>query len=138
MIRRISLTRFSHFIIGYMVLAFGWWSYHLWCQNDRLYAVEKQLLAVSPAQQAAPEAGVRLTKQWQSRRRMVVAEGLFFYPLPRDWAVYHQPKRQPGRGIGPTAAQFYAEHHPRAEIADCRHALGAGNPREARTCPRTA
>ncbi len=78
MIRRISLTRFSHFIIGYMVLAFGWWSYHLWCQNDRLYAVEKQLLAVSPAQQAAPEAGVRLTKQWQSRRRMVVAEGLFF------------------------------------------------------------
>lgn len=78
MIRRISLTRFSHFIIGYMILAFGWWAYHLWSQNDRLYAVEKQLLAAAPAQEATPAASLRLTRQWQSKRRMVVAEGLFF------------------------------------------------------------
>lgn len=73
---RFSLTGFSRFIIGYMILAFGWWSYHLWSQNDRLYAAEKQILVFQPS--ASPADAARLTRQWEGRRRMVVAEGLFF------------------------------------------------------------
>ena len=36
LIEKIPVRRMSHFVIGYMILAFGWWSYHLWHQNDLL------------------------------------------------------------------------------------------------------
>ena len=42
--KRIPITRLSHVVIGYMILAFGWWSFHLWQQNERLFAIERQLL----------------------------------------------------------------------------------------------
>lgn len=77
MIRRVSITSISRFVIGYMVLAFGWWSYHLWQQNDRLYAAELSVLEHS----AIPKNGVTsevLAQKWQSTRRMIVGEGLFF------------------------------------------------------------
>lgn len=85
--RRIPITRLSHFVIGYMILAFGWWSFHLWQQNERLFKSEKQLLE---NQFSRKNTGLNLTqlqetaeyafieKTWQSGRRMVVAEGLFF------------------------------------------------------------
>lgn len=77
----------SHFVIGYMVLAFGWWALHLWQQNDRLFQVERQLLE---ARFTRKNQGVNLTQMyetaeykkiehtWRKGRRMVVAEGLFF------------------------------------------------------------
>lgn len=84
---RISITRFSQLVIGYMILAFGWWSFHLWQQNERLFVSEKQLLEykfsrnnagvnISKLQETAEYAKIARTRQ--SGQRMVVAEGLFF------------------------------------------------------------
>ena len=86
-IEKIPVRRMSHFVIGYMILAFGWWSYHLWHQNDQLFAAEKELLE---ARFARKNQGLNLTElyqtaeyrknenKWRSNRRMVIAEGLFF------------------------------------------------------------
>ena len=87
LIEKIPVRRMSHFVIGYMILAFGWWSYHLWHQNDQLFAAEKELLE---ARFTRKNQGLNLTElyqtaeyrkienKWRSNRRMVVAEGLFF------------------------------------------------------------
>jgi hypothetical protein len=39
-----SLSRLSYFVIGYMILAFLWWAFHLWEQNERLYFQQLVLL----------------------------------------------------------------------------------------------
>jgi len=81
------MTRLSRILIGYMVLAFSWWAFHLWQQNERLFEAEKQLLEVhfahnnrglnlSQMQETAEYQ--RIVREWQKRRRMVVSEGLFF------------------------------------------------------------
>ncbi len=77
---RFRVTTLSHFVIGYMILAFGWWSFHLWRQNDRVFDREKQLIELrSPGDLAGNSASyIQAEKTWQSGRRMVVAEGLFF------------------------------------------------------------
>ncbi len=84
---KIPVRRMSHFVIGYMVLAFGWWSYHLWQQNDKLFNVEKQLLETRFTRK---NQGVNLTQLYETAEykkiernfhkghRMVIAEGLFF------------------------------------------------------------
>ncbi len=78
--KRLPITTLSHFVIGYMILAFGWWSFHLWKQNDRLFEREKRIVELR-----YPEVNMEATaafqiaqKAWQSGRRMVIAEGLFF------------------------------------------------------------
>ncbi len=84
---KISITRLSHFVIGYMILAFGWWSFHLWKQNERLFAIEKQMLerkfsdrnsGLNMTQLEGTAEYAKIEKTWRSGRRMVVAEGLFF------------------------------------------------------------
>ena len=81
------MTRLSRLLIGYMVLAFSWWAFHLWGQNERLFEAEKQLLEtrfshdnrglnLSQMQETAEYQHIR--REWQKRRRMVVSEGLFF------------------------------------------------------------
>lgn len=75
-----SLTTRSHIVIGYMILAFIWWSFHLWRQNDRLLDRDKTILALKyPKQEYAslPEYSIA-ENNWNRGRRMVVAEGLFF------------------------------------------------------------
>jgi two-component system phosphate regulon sensor histidine kinase PhoR len=79
-VKRLPITTLSHFVIGYMILAFGWWSFHLWQQNDRLLEREKMIVALQH-----PQVGIETTqeynialKAWGSGRRMVIAEGLFF------------------------------------------------------------
>lgn len=81
------MTRLSRILIGYMVLAFSWWAFHLWAQNERLFAAEKQLLEVRFAhdnrglnltQMQETAEYQRILREWQKRRRMVVSEGLFF------------------------------------------------------------
>jgi two-component system phosphate regulon sensor histidine kinase PhoR len=79
-VKRLQITTLSHFVIGYMILAFGWWSFHLWQQNDRLLEREKMIIALR-----YPQVGIETTqeynialKAWGSGRRMVIAEGLFF------------------------------------------------------------
>ena len=85
--KKISITRLSHFVIGYMILAFGWWSFHLWQQNERLFIIEKQALeqklsgknnGLNLSQLKGTAEYAKIEKIWRSGRRMVVAEGLFF------------------------------------------------------------
>ena len=81
------MTRLSRVLIGYMVLAFSWWAFHLWAQNERLFAAEKQLLEVrfthdnrglNLTQMQETAEYQRILRERQKRRRMVVSEGLFF------------------------------------------------------------
>lgn len=79
--KRLPVTTLSHFVIGYMILAFGWWSFHLWRQNDRLFEREKRIIELSyPGSSIliAEEDFIHAENYWRSGRRMVVAEGLFF------------------------------------------------------------
>lgn len=85
--KRIPITRFSQFVIVYMILAFGWWFFHLWQQNERLFHAEKQILeykfsrnnaGLNLTQLEGTAEYARIHKTWQSGRRMVVGEGLFF------------------------------------------------------------
>ncbi len=78
--KRLPITTLSHFVIGYMILAFGWWSFHLWQQNERLFEREKQIVELRYPQ-PNPEARTEIRNAenaLQRGRRMVIAEGLFF------------------------------------------------------------
>lgn len=78
--KRLSVTTLSHFVIGYMILAFGWWSLHLWRQNDRMFDREKRIIELRyPNNSPLAWADyAQAERHWRSGRRMVVAEGLFF------------------------------------------------------------
>lgn len=87
MIEKIPFRRMSHFVIGYMVLAFGWWAYSLWQQNDRLYQLDKQVLemhftrwnqGVNLSQLHETGEYKQIEREWHKGHRMVIAEGLFF------------------------------------------------------------
>ena len=87
MLSRIPITRVSRFVIGYMILAFGWWSFHLWHQNDRLFKAEQQMLeykfsgknkGVNITQLESTAEYGKILRTWKSGRRMVISEGLFF------------------------------------------------------------
>lgn len=86
LLEKIPVKLASRFVIGYMLLAFGWWSYHLWSQNDRLFDAEKRAIE---ARFSRSGQGVNLTqlyetaeykkaeKAWHKSRRMILSEGLF-------------------------------------------------------------
>ncbi|MFN0213636.1 MAG: sensor histidine kinase [Saprospiraceae bacterium] len=78
--KHVPITTLSHFVIGYMILAFGWWSFHLWQQNERVFEREKQIIQLRTPQSesSADEEYNVAQKAWRSGRRMIVAEGLFF------------------------------------------------------------
>ncbi|MBV6439190.1 MAG: sensor histidine kinase [Haliscomenobacteraceae bacterium CHB4] len=87
LIEKIPLRRFSRFVIGYMVLAFAWWTYSLWQQNDRIYELEKQALetrftrgnkGVNLTQLYETAEYKKIERNWHKGHRMVIAEGLFF------------------------------------------------------------
>jgi signal transduction histidine kinase len=84
---RIPLRWLSRFVIAYLLLAFFWWSVHLWTQNDRLFEAEYRLLEMrfSRDNRGLNETQMHQTREYQDivkrrdkRRRMVIAEGLFF------------------------------------------------------------
>lgn len=86
-LKKIPLTRLSRFVIGYMVLAFSWWAYHLWGQNERLFETERKLLetrfsvqnrGLNRTQMEETAEYRQIVRERQKRRRMVVSEGLFF------------------------------------------------------------
>jgi signal transduction histidine kinase len=79
--KRLQTTTLSHFVIGYMILAFGWWSFHLWQQNDRLFEREKRIIELRSSDTSVlngEEDLMHTENRWRSGRRMIVAEGLFF------------------------------------------------------------
>lgn len=82
-----SITRISRFVIGYMILAFGWWAFHLWERNEMIFEAEKKLLEykfsrnnqglnLTQLEGTAEYAKIQAVRR--SGRRMIVAEGLFF------------------------------------------------------------
>lgn len=77
-----SLSRLSYFVIGYMILAFLWWAFHLWEQNERLYFQQLVLLEYKyPDKTGSVLRDADYNKirgSWESGKRMIVAEGLFF------------------------------------------------------------
>ncbi|MFM8372929.1 MAG: sensor histidine kinase, partial [Bacteroidota bacterium] len=77
-----SLSRLSYFVIGYMILAFLWWAFHLWEQNERLYFQQLVLLEYKyPEETGSVLRDTDYNKirgAWESGKRMIVAEGLFF------------------------------------------------------------
>lgn len=105
MLEKIPVKLASSLVIGYMVLAFGWWSYHLWSQNDRLFDAEKRALE---ARFSSGNKGVNLTqlyetdeykradKYWRKSRRMIVSEGLFFVAclIFGLWIVHRSANRE--------------------------------------------
>ena len=87
LLEKIPVRRLSQFVIGYMLLAFGWWSYHLWCQNDLLLKAGKEALELRFDRQnnglnvtkvADTKEYKSLVRKWEKERRMVVTEGIFF------------------------------------------------------------
>jgi signal transduction histidine kinase len=88
MMPKVSLQTLSHIVFGYMLLAFGWWAYHLWTENDRLFDAEQRAIRSELLRRGEPAGHdgpafvqqaeyQRAERQWRKSRRMVVAEGLF-------------------------------------------------------------
>ena len=82
-----SITRLSRFVIGYMILAFGWWAFHLWERNEMIFEAEKKLLeykfsgknqGLNLTQLEGTAEYAKIHSVRRSGRRMIVAEGLFF------------------------------------------------------------
>lgn len=88
MLKKISLRAFSIFLAVYMLLAFGWWTVHLWRQNDKLFQTEKALLearfsknntrGLNLSELEQTQEFQKIKRHWQGRRRMVLAEAIFF------------------------------------------------------------
>lgn len=105
LLEKIPVKLASSLVIGYMVLAFGWWSCHLWSQNDRLFDAEKRALE---ARFSGASKGINLTqlyetaeykraeKHWRKSRRMIVSEGLFFTAclIFGLWIVHRSANRE--------------------------------------------
>jgi signal transduction histidine kinase len=105
LLEKIPIKLASSLVIGYMVLAFGWWSWHLWSQNDRLFESEKATLE---ARFSHAGQGVNLTrmydtteykkaeKNWKKSQRMIVSEGLFFVAclIFGLWIVHRSANRE--------------------------------------------
>lgn len=86
-------------------MAFIWWAVHLWRQNDRLFATEKQLLeerfevadrGVNVTALQSTREYVEILDRYERRRRMVLAEGIFFSGclLFGLWLIQRSVKRE--------------------------------------------
>ncbi len=106
MLKKISLRTLSRFVVGYMLLAFFWWAVHLWRQNDLLFNKEQELLeckfskndtrGVNLTQLYQTAEYQKIARRWESRRRMILGEGIFFtcclvFGL---WMVNHSANRE--------------------------------------------
>ncbi len=86
--KRSSLQWLTTAVLTYMVLAFAWWAFELWRQNDRLLAISAQMLELKYT--AAGRQGANMTaihetaeyqallKRHQKHQRMILSEGIFF------------------------------------------------------------
>jgi signal transduction histidine kinase len=77
----------SWVLIGYMLLAFTWWAYHLWQQTDEIFIAKRQLLELNLSRnnrginetqflQTSEYRGLEANRDKQ--RRMILGEGSFF------------------------------------------------------------
>ena len=105
LLEKIPVKLASRVVIGYMLLAFAWWSYHLWSQNDRLFDAEKRAIE---ARFTHSNQGVNLTqlyetaeykkaeKAWHKSHRMILSEGIFFTAclIFGLWIVHRSTNRE--------------------------------------------
>jgi two-component system, OmpR family, phosphate regulon sensor histidine kinase PhoR len=105
LLEKIPVKLASRFVIGYMLLAFAWWSYHLWSQNDRLLDAEKRAIE---AKFSRSNQGLNLTqlyataeykkaeKAWHKSHRMILSEGVFFTGclLFGLWIIHRSTNRE--------------------------------------------
>lgn len=104
-LKRISLQTVTYLVMGYMLMAFIWWAVHLWRQNDRLFATEIELLearfdvakrGVNVTELQATKEYADMLDRYERRRRMVLAEGVFFSGclLFGLWLIQRSVKRE--------------------------------------------
>lgn len=104
-IKRISLQTVTYLVMGYMLMAFIWWAVHLWRQNDRLFTTEMELLearfdvakrGVNVTELQATKEYADMLDRYERRRRMVLAEGVFFSGclLFGLWLIQRSLKRE--------------------------------------------
>jgi signal transduction histidine kinase len=104
-LKRISLQTVTYLVMGYMLMAFIWWAVHLWRQNDRLFATEMELLearfdvakrGVNVTELHATKEYADMLDRYERRRRMVLAEGIFFSGclLFGLWLIQRSVKRE--------------------------------------------
>ncbi len=104
-LKSISLQTVTYLVMGYMLMAFIWWAVHLWRQNDRLFATEIELLearfdvakrGVNVTELQATKEYADMLDRYERRRRMVLAEGVFFSGclLFGLWLIQRSVKRE--------------------------------------------
>lgn len=81
---KIPLKWISRFVIGYMLIAFGWWALHQWNESRRLYETEKALLVskykqdgINLTQLQNTAEYQKIVRRWKKQQRMVLSEGIF-------------------------------------------------------------
>ena len=81
---KIPLKWISRFVIGYMLVAFGWWALHQWNENHRFYEKEKELLeskykreGVNLTQLQNTDEYKKIVRRWKKQQRMILSEGVF-------------------------------------------------------------
>lgn len=81
---KIPLKWISRLVIGYMLVAFGWWALHQWNEGRRLFETEKALLeskykpqGINLTQLQKTEEYQKIVRRWQKQQRMVLSEGIF-------------------------------------------------------------
>lgn len=81
---KIPLKWISRLVIGYMLVAFGWWALHQWNEGRRLFETEKALLeskykpqGINVTQLQKTEEYQKIVRRWQKQQRMVLSEGIF-------------------------------------------------------------
>lgn len=84
---KLPLQRITTVVLVYMVFAFGWWAVQLWQENDRSFDLAYEILELK---NGGPKRGLNITelqgtfeyqelvRRREKRRRMVLAEGVFF------------------------------------------------------------
>ncbi|MBN8682981.1 MAG: GHKL domain-containing protein [Chitinophagales bacterium] len=84
---KIPLRILSHAVAGYMLLAFVWWSVHLWRQDERLFEVKKQLLELrfNKDNRGLNQTQFEETREYKTlvyerdrAHRMIASEAIFF------------------------------------------------------------
>lgn len=83
MLKKIPIRGITYFVLLYMIAAFVWWAYHLWCLNDRVFDAKKEALEQRALQQGqtldtASPPYLLVEREWLKGRRMIRAEGIFF------------------------------------------------------------
>lgn len=85
--KRSSLQWLTTAVLTYMVLAFAWWAFELWRQNDRILASSVQLLeqkytrsgqGVNLTALRQTDEYERLLERHRRHQRMILSEGIFF------------------------------------------------------------